>query len=238
MCKLKKALYGFKQAPMAWYERIDSYLIKLEYSENGPGSDIYFKISYDDMLILVLLFDDFIIIGEYCLIVKWKHDLASEFDMKYLGLLHYFLGLEVWQKENYIFLNQRKYTIEILTKIGMMDDKPLSTPMEKTLHKLKSDAFEYEPTDPTYYKQIIWYLMYLVNTLPDICYETNALIWFTCEPKKIILMEGKNILRYLHCTIGLGLKYDNVEIQLQGYSDSEWADSSIDHKSTIYRILF
>lgn len=103
--------------------------------------------------------------------------------MKDLGLVHYFLGLEVWQKENYIFLNQRKYTIGILTKFEMIDCTPLSTLMETNRHKLKSDAIESEFTNPTYYKQIVRSLMYLVNTHPDICYAKNAFNQFMCEPK-------------------------------------------------------
>lgn len=173
------------------------------------------------MLILVLYVDDLLIIGKDHLIAKCKQDLVAEFDMKDLGLLRYFLGLEVWQKENYIFLNQGKYTTDILTRFGMIDCKPLSIPMETNLHKLKSEAVDSEPTNPTYYRQIIGSLVYLVNTRPDICYVTNVLSHFMCEPKKIHLMAAKHILRYLRGTIGLGLKYKNVEIQLQGYSDSD-----------------
>ncbi|GLJ30415.1 hypothetical protein SUGI_0601930 [Cryptomeria japonica] len=189
VCRLKKALYGLKQAPRAWYERKDSYLSKLGYSKNEADSNIYFKISDGDMLILVLYVDDLLITREDHLIAKCNQDLMAEFDMKDLGLLHYF-------------------------------------------HKLKSEAVDSEPIDPTYYRQIIGSLMYLVNTRPDICYATNVLSHFMCEPKKIHLMVAKHILRYLCGTIGLGLKYKNVEIQLQGYSDSDWAGSSIDRKST------
>lgn len=184
------------------------------------------------MIILVLYVDDLLIMGEDNLIVKCKQDLAAEFDMKDLGLLHYFLGLDVWQKKNYIFLNQEKYTTDILTRFGMMECKPLATPMETNLHKLKIEAEDSEPTDPTLYRQIVGSLMYLVNTHPNICYVTNVLSHFMCEPKKIHLMAAKHILRYLRGTIGLGLKYENVEIQLEGYSDSDWAGSTTDRKST------
>lgn len=68
------------------------------------------------MIIFVLYVDDFLITGEEHLISKCKQELMTKFDMKDLGLLHYFLGLEVWQKGNYIFLNQGKYSIDILKK--------------------------------------------------------------------------------------------------------------------------
>ena len=74
--------------------------------------------------------------------------------------------------------------------------------------------------------------MYLVNTRPDICYATHALSQFVCAPKKIHLHAAKYILRYLKGTIGMGIKYDKVNIELHGYSDSDWASSSIEQKNT------
>ena len=145
-------MYGLKQAPQAWYERIDSYLIKLGFSKNEVDPNIYFKISNEDMIILVIYVDDLLITGEDHLIAKCKQDLAAEFDMKDLGLLHYFLGLEVCQKEDYIFLNQGKYTQDILNRFGMMENKPLSIPMETNLHKLKEEATYSKSTDPTLYR--------------------------------------------------------------------------------------
>lgn len=114
----------------------------------------------------------------------------------------------------------------------MMDCKPLSVPMETNLHKLKSEAHEFEDIDPTCYRHIIGSLMYLVNTHPNICYVTNALSQFMCEPKKIHLMVVKHILRYLRGTIGLRLKYEKVELQRHVYFDFDWAGCSTDRKST------
>ena len=100
--------------------------------------------------------------------------------------------------------------------------------MEANLHKLKNDGFESEPTDPTYYRQIIGSLMYLVNICPDICYATNTLSQFMCEPNQIHLMEAKHIVRYLRGLVGMRLKYDQVEMNLHGYSDSNWVGRCIE----------
>ncbi|XP_057826547.2 uncharacterized mitochondrial protein AtMg00810-like [Cryptomeria japonica] len=113
-----------------------------------------------------------------------------------------------------------------------MECKPLSTPMETNLHKLKVEAEESEPIDPTLYREIVGSLMHLVNTRLDICYATNVVSHFMCEPKKIHLMAAKHILRYLRGSIGFGLNYEQVEINLQGYSDFDWAGSTTDRKST------
>jgi len=89
--------------------------------------------------------------------------------MKDIGLMHYFLGLEVWQEEGHIFLGQGKYTIHILSRFHMSDCMSTSTSMKK-LH-----AFEFELVDPTLYHQLIGSLMYLLNTWRDICFAVNTL---------------------------------------------------------------
>ena len=92
---MKKALYGLRQAPRAWYERIDSYLMKLRFTRSEADSNLYFKVENDKPLILVLYVDDLFLTGADSLIHKRKRELDSEFEMKDLGLMHYFLGLEV-----------------------------------------------------------------------------------------------------------------------------------------------
>ena len=96
VCTLKKALYGLKQAPRAWYERIDSYLMKFGFTRSDVDPNLYFKFEKEMPLILVLYVDDVFMTSAYPLIYQHRGELASEFKMKELGLMHYFLGLEVW----------------------------------------------------------------------------------------------------------------------------------------------
>ena len=93
VCKLKKALYGIKQAPRAWYGRIDGYLINLGFIKSDADPNLYYKIVDNEPLILVMYVDDFFLRGNEKLIEWCKKRLASEFEMKDLGLMHYFLGL-------------------------------------------------------------------------------------------------------------------------------------------------
>jgi hypothetical protein len=93
--RLKKALYGLKQAPRAWYGRIDSFLTSLGFTKSKADSNLYFKIMDNEPVILLLYVDDLFLTGEEKLIAKCKKRLAAEFEMKDLGLMHYFLGLEV-----------------------------------------------------------------------------------------------------------------------------------------------
>jgi hypothetical protein len=78
---------------------------------------------------LILHVDDLFLTGDENLIVGCKRELSLEFEMKDLGLMHYFLGLEVWQRSDEIFLSQGKYTVEILQRFRMMDCKSMTTPM-------------------------------------------------------------------------------------------------------------
>jgi hypothetical protein len=104
VCRLKKALYGMKQAPKAWYSRIDAYLQELGFEKNEVDPNLYFIMVGEDPLILLLYVDDPFIIGAKRLINNCKESLASKFEMTDIGLMHYFLGLEVWQEPRHIFL--------------------------------------------------------------------------------------------------------------------------------------
>ena len=119
--------------------------------------------------------DDLFITGAETLIEWCKQQLASEFKMKDLGLMHYFLGLEVWKLKDEIFLSQGRYTIDIFRRFGMMDCKSMSTPMTMTLKKLSGVVVDSDLVDPTVYRQLVGSLMYLVNTKSDICFAVSTL---------------------------------------------------------------
>jgi hypothetical protein len=114
VCRLKKALYGLKKSPRAWYARMDNYLTRLGFSKTHANPNLYYKVVDNAPVILLLYVDDLFITSEDSLIIQCKKELASEFDMKDLGLMHYYLGLEVRHKRDEVFLGQGKYTIKIL----------------------------------------------------------------------------------------------------------------------------
>ena len=122
-------------------------------------------------LIIVFYVDDLILTGDEKLIHSCKEDLAKEFEMKDMGLLHYFLGLEIWQREGELFVSQGNYSREILGKFHMEDCKPMDTPLPRNWRK--ENATSAEVVDATIYRQLVGSLMYLVNTRPDICYAVN-----------------------------------------------------------------
>jgi hypothetical protein len=193
--------------------------------------NLYYIVIGGEPLILVLYVDDLFITGAERLIEGCKRDLASEFDMKDIGLMHYFLGLEVWQEEGYIFLGQGRYAVDILSRFNMGDCKPMSTPMITNWQKISTSASPL--VNPTLYRQLIGSLMYLVNTRPDICFAVNTLSQFMVEPRQVHWAAAKHVLRYLQGTLDFGLEYVRANgVRLAGYTDSDWAGSVSDRNST------
>jgi hypothetical protein len=231
VCRLKKALYGLRQVPRAWYGRIDSFLTSLGFTKSKADSNLYFKIMDNEPVILLLYVDDLFLTGEEKLIAECKQRLAAEFEMKDLGLMHYFLGLEVWQSPGRIFLNQGKYTVEILKRFDMLECKSMNTPMEAKLKLLVDTSSDL--IDATLYRQIIGSLMYLTNTRPDICFVVNTVSQFLVEPRRVHLVTEKHMMRYLKGTMDYGLSYDgDHDFTLIGYTDADWAGIIADRKNT------
>ena len=109
------------------------------FTKSKANSNLYYKVEEGNPVILLLYVDDLFVTGEDGLITNTKRKLAALFEMKDLGMMHYFLGMEVWQNTDGIFLGQRKYTVEILKRFGMIDCKAIATPMASNL-KLLCDA--------------------------------------------------------------------------------------------------
>ena len=197
VCRLNKALYGLKQAPRALYTHIDSYLVNLGFTRSNVDPNLYFKVVQGMSLILALYVDNLFTIGSEPLMMECKRELASEFEMKDLGLMHYFLGLEVWQRPHDIFLSQGKYALKLLERFGMTECKSLPSSMEINFKKLCGEVVGPNFVNPSKYRQLIGALMFLVNTHSYICYGINTLIKFMTKPLHAHWTAAKHILRYL-----------------------------------------
>jgi hypothetical protein len=205
-------------------QRIDSFLTSLGFTKSKVDSNLYLKVMNDEPVILLLYVDDLFLTGEEKLTTECKKKLASEFEMKDLGLMHYFLGLEVWQSPERIFLNQGKYGVEILKRFDMLECESMNTPMETKLKLLVDTSSEL--IDATLYRQIIGSLMCLTNTRLDIYFVVNTLSQFLVEPRHMHLVVAKHVMRYLKGTLDCGLSYDgDHDFTLSGYTNSDWAGS-------------
>jgi len=187
-------------------------------------------------LIIVLYVDDLILTGDDQLIKSCKEDLAREFEMKDMGLMHYFLGMEAWQKDGEVFVSQGKYANEILKCFNMEKCKPMQTPLAGNWRK--EDATLGEVVATTIYRQLVGSLMYLVNTRPDLCFAVNQLSQAMVQPTKLFWKAVKHVLRYLRGTSQYGLWYKWTEgVKLQGFTHADWAGSPTYWKSTYGGII-
>jgi hypothetical protein len=163
VCKLKKALYGLKQAPRAWYSRLDKYLQKAGFRKGSADINLYIKVSQGNILLIEVYVDD-IIFGsdDDRLSQKFAKDMQNEFEMSLLGELSFFLGLQIRQSNQGIFISQTKYIREMLKRFGMEDCKPVITPMQTSCKLSKDD--DSKSTDQRQYRSMIGNLLYVTTS--------------------------------------------------------------------------
>ena len=196
-----------KQAPRAWYKKINSWFVHNGFERCPYKHTLYVKsIDPGDILIMCLYADDLIFIGNNSkLIVEFREVMISCFKMTNLGLMFYFLDIEVNWRDDGIFISQRKYARDILKKFKMENSKFVSTPVEEKL-KLTRDV-EGKRVDATLYKSLIGSSRYLVATRPNIIFGVNFLSIFMEEPLISHLQEAKRVLRYIKGTLTDGIFY-------------------------------
>ena len=117
VCKLKKALCDLKHAPMTWYEKIDSLLSSLSFTKSKTDSNLQYKVEEGNPVVRLLYVDDLFVTGVDGLIDDTKKKLASEFKMKDLGMMHYFLSMEVWQNVDGILVGKGKYVVTDIEEV-------------------------------------------------------------------------------------------------------------------------
>ncbi|WRX07953.1 Reverse transcriptase [Theobroma cacao] len=231
--KLHKALYGLKQAPRAWYSKMDSYLESKGFCKSVNEPTLYVLKVQDQVMLMVSLYvDDLFITGSASKpITQFKAAMKTEFDMTDLGKMRYYLGFQVDQFDQDIFLCQKTYIAAVLEKFNMEKCKSVATPM--VVNDKFNDANSPKLTDPSIYRSLIGSLLYACGSRPDIIFSVSYLSRFTQSPSIQHLSAAKRILRYLQGTLDLGLhfKYLN-EVKLIGYSDSDFARDPTDFKST------
>jgi hypothetical protein len=154
VCRLKKTLYGLKQALKIWSDKIGQYLVTSGFQTSNVDFSLYVKKTENGIVVIVIYVDDLIITGDSDIdIFDLKKLLKQKFEMKYLGELHYFLGIEVIQSPKGIWLLQRQYALNKLTEYGMTGCKPISIPLEQNV-KLSADEGDLVE-DTTMYKRIV-----------------------------------------------------------------------------------
>ncbi|CAL8169564.1 unnamed protein product [Prunus armeniaca] len=198
VCKLHKSLYGLKQAPRAWNSKFTGYLPALGFKASHSDPSLFVKSTEYDLVVLLLYVDNIIIIGSNEQLIQVViSDLGSVFDVKDMGKLTYFLGLQVsYPTPGAIFVNQTKYVGDLLHKAGMTTCKTCPTPCKPHTQVLSTGG---EPLkDPTLYRSIVGALQYLTFTKPDIAYSVNTVFQYMTNPTEVHFYMVKRILRPFH----------------------------------------
>jgi hypothetical protein len=234
--KLHKALYGLRQTPRAWNIKLDSTLVSLGFEKSPLEHTMYKRGQGKDRLLVGIYVDDLLITGaDEAVIAKFKLQMKEIFKMDDLGLLSYYLGIEVHQKPEGITLCQEAYAKKVLESCGMNDCKPTHIPMEAHLELSKKS--EAPAVDATEYRKVVGSLRHLVNTRPDLAYSVGIVSRFMEAPTMDHWTAVKHILRYIKGTTNFGLAYlrekEKEMVELLGYSDSDQAGDVDDRKSTL-----
>ena len=229
---LKKALYGLKQAPRAWYDKLTSYLLHYSFTRGNADQTLFIK-RWSTGIFLAQIYVDDILFGSTCSteITNFVNIMTTEFEMSMIGDLSFFLGLQITQCANGIFVCQSKYVSTMLEKFGLVNSKHARTPIGTSV-KLSKDLSG-TPIDPTLYRSMIGSLLYLTASRPDICFSVGLCARYQSTPTDSHLQAVKRIMRYVAGTSTFGLWYTkDTNFSLVGYSDSDWAGSVDDRKST------
>eukprot|EP00253_Pinus_taeda_P017407 PITA_17407 len=192
VCRLKKSLYGLKKAPQAWYAKMDSFLLETGFSRCHYDNIVYTKKVCKTLIILVLYVDDLILTdSDPNLINHVKSNLKKKFEMTDLGLLHYFLGLQVLQSKEGIYLSHYKYVSDLLYHFHMEDCKPTPSLFQSGT-KLSVTCTSPE-VDATLYRQLVGKLLYLTHTRHDISFVVGLIAGLCKTHMKVI---GEQLKEY------------------------------------------
>jgi hypothetical protein len=224
VCRLKKSIYGLKQAGKNWNEKLDAELKTFGLLKSKLDPCVYFE--KDGSIFMAIYVDDFLIFYKDAkFLVKLKSYLEEKFNMKDLGPAKGCLGIRINATENTVELDQTTYILETLRKFGMEDSKPVGTPSDTNKKLAASDVNEKNDlTGKIPYQEAVGSLLYLAQcTRPDIAFAVNDVSRFNGKHSEAHWAAVKRIFRYLKGTVNLKLTFSNRKLDgLQVFSDADW----------------
>ncbi|GJT63870.1 retrovirus-related pol polyprotein from transposon TNT 1-94 [Tanacetum coccineum] len=230
--RLKKALYGLKHAPRAWYDTLSKFLLANNFFKGAVDPTLFTRKSGKHILLVQIYVYDIIFAStnhNVCHI--FCNEMSSKFQMSMMGQMSFFLGLQVSQSPRGIFINQAKYALETLKKYGMDLSDPVDTPMVDRL-KLDKDLIGI-PVDQTRFRGMVGSIMYLTASRLNLVFVVCMCARYQAKPTKKHFEAIKHVFRYLKGTINMGLWYlkDNA-MSLTAYVDADHAGCQDSRRST------
>jgi len=202
--KLKNSLYGSKQAPRAWYDRLSNFLIINDFKRGQVDTTLLRKTLEKDMLVVQIYVEDIIFGSTNASLCKeFSKLMQDEFEMSMMGELKFFLGIQVNQFNKGVYVHQTKYTKELMKNFKLEDCKVMNTPMHPTFILSKEDTGT--KVDQKLYRGMIGSLLYLTASRPDILFSVYLCARFQSDPRESHLTAVNRIFSYLKGTTNLGL---------------------------------
>lgn len=227
VCRLVKSLYGLKQASRQWNAKLTKALLHLGYTQSHLDYSSVTKRKRSTLVVILIYVDDLLITrNDITLIVKTKQVLHQSFKIKDLGELRYFLGIEFCRSSLRIVMNQRKYTLELVSEAGLAGTRPLSTPLKfnMKLTTVVDDDKDELFTNVYKYQRMIRKLLYLTNTRPDMAFAAQSLSQFMQKSKLSHWNVTLKVVKYIKSTPGLGLFMSSgKKSNLTSYCVADWA---------------
>ncbi|KAM2791538.1 hypothetical protein PS2_003309 [Malus domestica] len=239
VCKLHKSFYDLKQAPRAWFYRISSFLLTAGFTQNITDPSLFIYRFGHHTIFFLLYVDDIVLIGsDNFLLQSFVDALGCGFDIKDLGPLQYFLGLQVLTHGDSLHINQLKYAHDLLQKHNLEHCKPEPTPIAAKVVLLNTDS-PLLPS-PTALCELVDCLQYLILTRPDIAYAVNTVSQFMSAPRVPHLVVAKCILRYIKGTLDHSLVFrpQSLTTRLCAYSDADWVGCPDTRSSTSGYLIY
>lgn len=241
VCKLKKSIYGLKQASRQWYYKFHQVVISFGFEMNAVDDCIYHKFNGSKHIFLVLYVDDILLASnDIGLLHETKRFLSKKFEMKDLGDASFALGIQIHRNRSrgILGLSQKSYVEKVLKRFGMQECKPGDTPVAKgdkfSLSQCPKNDHEVKEIQKIPYASAVGSLMYAqVCTRPDIAYIVGMLGRYLSNPGMDHWKAAKRVMRYLNRTKHYMLTYRRSDqLEIVGYSDSDFAGCQDSRRST------
>ncbi|GJR18113.1 retrovirus-related pol polyprotein from transposon TNT 1-94 [Tanacetum coccineum] len=229
---LKNALYGLKQAPRAWYDMLSSFLISQHFSKGAVDPTLFTWHAGNDILLVQIYVDDIIFAStNTAMYNEFANQMTTKFKMSTMGQMSFFLALQISQSPIGIFINQSKYTSEIVKKYGLHSTDSIDTPMIE--NKKSDEDLQGKQVNATLYRGMIGSLMYLTANRPDLNYVVCLCARYQAKPTEKHLQAVKRIFQYLNGTINMGLWYSkDTDMSLTAYADVDHTGCQDTRRST------
>ncbi|GKE38129.1 retrovirus-related pol polyprotein from transposon TNT 1-94 [Tanacetum coccineum] len=200
-----------EDANRQWFEKLTTFLLSIGFNQSYVDTSLFTLSTNTSFITLLVYVDDILIAGNNkYLIQNIKQHLNDKFNIKDLGPLHYYLGIEFLRNATGLAMSQRKYVLELVTQAGLLDTKPSTIPLDPVLKLIMEGG---EPvSDPSIYRTLVGKLLYLTITRPELCFSAQDLSQFLQQPTTLHMKALVKVIRHVKLIRTQGLFFQQTII--------------------------